>query len=106
MRGIGRILPRKRGSPEDAPDLLALRDASRTTLLLLQIDTESVISDVILKTLREEARQIPILLDAARAPTPTRSSNLRVVKIHALHWLYVPGFQLAPDPGTTFEDAT
>jgi hypothetical protein len=98
VRGFGRILPRDRGASEEDPDILALRDAPRNTLLLLQIDRHSEISPAIRTMLRETSGHRPILLDAARSPSPSARSKLRVVKIHALHWLYVPGFELAPAP--------
>jgi hypothetical protein len=98
VRGFGRILPRERGASEEDPDILALRDAPRNTLLLLQIDRHSGISPAIRTTLRKTTGHLPILLDAARSPSPSARSSLRVVKIHALHWLYVPGFELAPAP--------
>ena len=40
IRGLGRILPRKRSAPEDAPEILAIRDTARQTMLLLQIDSK------------------------------------------------------------------
>lgn len=105
VRGFGRILPKMPESPDEAIELLPLQDASRTTMLVLQIDAESAIPDAILTTLRATPRPLPILLEAARSPDTTSSGKLRVVNIHALHWLDVSRSPLAPAPDTIFDES-